>query len=136
VIAFALLRPFLPYLIALAAMGGAYLWADEGWHNAVARRAEAKLAAIQQRADKARAAYAEVVRATEGDALRRKEHDDSAVSVLRGRVGNLSAVDGCYLSLPALGLLNDASRFANSADAAEHQPPGPAVPRVPLQPVQ
>src|SRR6185437_1174253 len=38
----AALRILWPFLL----LGGAYLWADEGWHNAVAKRAEAKVAAV------------------------------------------------------------------------------------------
>lgn len=132
----ALLEPFLPYIICLVAFSGAYLWANEGWHNAVARRAEAKIVAIQAQRDKAQAAFADVVRDSEGSALTRMNHDDAAAAALRVRLGNLPTVANCYMSVDTLGVLNAATGFANStSDSASGSAPPNSVPVVPAKPL-
>lgn len=125
----------LPYiLLAIAAFGG-MVWADEGWHNAVARRAEAKLAAVQQRADAQAIAAQRAVSDAEIAAKMRAEHDDTEIAALRDRVGHLPAMANCALSVGTIGVLDAASSFANSGDAGVDHAPGVTVPLVPSKPL-
>lgn len=114
----ALLRPFLPYILCAIAVGGAYLYADEFWHNAVAVRAERELdgiktglakEALRQKENQLRAAQ-NLVQSTQNNAQTRTTRFDAIKT---------TAVPSTPVSAAAVSVLNDAARAANASG-----PPG------------
>ncbi|MDE2022275.1 MAG: hypothetical protein KGI71_05195 [Patescibacteria group bacterium] len=142
-VAFALLRPFLPYLIALVAFGGAYLWADVSWCNhactvqkSAASTLRGQIAKAEQRATYLALLWSAQVEKSAQALQEQRNHDAAAYAELESRSRNLSALASCYLSNDALGLLDAATGNANtSADPAGNlAAPGP-IPLVPKKPL-
>lgn len=135
-IAFTLLRYLWPVLL----LGGAYLWADEGWHNAVAKRAETKLVSAQGKItglqgkldelDRQRIAQDERwAQVTAAEELRARSVGAQRVqrfNGIRSRILADRSLTTQLLPIPA-GVLDDAYAAADPAGASSQPQSPPAA---------
>ncbi len=126
---FALIRPFLPYLICAAVAGGSYLWADFGWCNGACKSAQAKVSVQAKRADVAEGKLAELdkeriaqqerwAQATTAEEQREKVADEKRSQVFAGlkdAARHSSAGRSVAIADPTRKLLGDAYAAAEAA---------------------
>lgn len=136
-IALTVLRFAWPFLL----LGGMYLWADEGWHNAVAHRAEANLAVQEKALSTLRGQVAEMDRlakaqseqwaaatAAEQELLEAQDAQRSKVFAgLKNRARSSTAGKSVGISDGTKRLLGDAYAAAGAAEAAPVPDTAPAA---------
>ena len=113
-------------------LGGAYLWADNGWHNAVADRAESRATAAEAKLaqlDRERIAQQERhIQLTAAEELRQRAQDAQRKKQFKPiREQARGEYRGIAISDPTRKLLGDAYAAAQAAEAAREPDPTPAA---------
>ena len=123
-----LLRWLWPVLV----LGGAYLWADNGWHNAVADRAESRATAAEAKLaqlDRERIAQQERhIQLTAAEELRQRAQDAQRKKQFKPiREQARGEYRGIAISDPTRKLLGDAYAAAQDAESPREPDQAPAA---------